>query len=79
MFLTYTSDALQNLYENRKNIILFVIFLVISFTGIIVTDSLIYSVSQKAESELNINGDNVITVNLQKPISLAGDAANLLI
>ncbi|EFJ2838313.1 hypothetical protein ACNZ55_004314 [Escherichia coli] len=71
MFFIYTSDALQNLYENRKNIILFVIFLVMSFTGIIVTDSLIYSVSQKAESELNINGDNVITVNLQKPISLA--------
>ncbi len=64
------SDALQNLHENRRNIFLFVIFLVISFAGIIITDSLIYSVSQKAESELDISGDNVITVDLQKPISL---------
>ncbi|HBL8814442.1 TPA: permease, partial [Escherichia coli] len=71
MLLICTSDALQNLHENKKSILLFVIFLVMSFTGIIVTDSLIYSVSQKAESELNINGDNIITVNLQKPVRLA--------
>ena len=63
-------DALQNLYENRKNAIVFMIFLVMNFTGIIVTDSLIYSVSQRAETELTISGDKIISVDFRTPVSI---------
>lgn len=41
-----------------------------NFTGIIVTDSLIYSVSQRAETELTISGDNIISVDFRTPVSI---------
>lgn len=70
MLIVCFQDAMMNLYENRKNSLMFIIFLTISFMGIVITDSLIYSVSQKAESELKIYGDNIISVNLFNPISI---------
>lgn len=70
MFIICICDAFLNLYENRKSFIVFTIFLIISFTGIIVTDSLIYSVSQRAESELKIQGDNVITIDFRTPVTI---------
>lgn len=70
MFIICICDAFLNLYENRKSFIVFTIFLIISFTGIIMTDSLIYSVSQRAESELKIQGDNVITIDFRTPVTI---------
>lgn len=70
MFLIFFYDALQNLSENKKNATVFIIFLIISFTGITVTDSLIYSVSQKAEMELKISGDNIASVDFRNPVSI---------
>lgn len=70
MFLIFLYDALQNLYENKKNATVFVIFLIISFAGITITDSLIYSVSQKAEMELHISGDNTVSVDFLTPVSI---------
>lgn len=70
MFIICIRDAFLNLYENRKSFIVFTIFLIISFTGIIVTDSLIYSVSQRAESELKIYGDNIISVDFRTPVTI---------
>ncbi|AUM10837.1 FtsX-like permease family protein [Escherichia coli] len=60
----YINDALQNIYENKKQILSFVIFLTLSFIGITITDSLIFSVSKKAEEELKTYGDNVISINI---------------
>ncbi|HFG3530887.1 TPA: permease, partial [Escherichia coli] len=50
--LIYINDALLNIYENKKQMLSFVVFLTLSFIGIIITDSLIFSVSKKAEEEL---------------------------
>ncbi|EGL8376093.1 ABC transporter permease [Salmonella enterica] len=65
----YFSEAFQNLLENKRNIVIFLFFLVISFTGIAVTDSLIYSTSKKAEEELSLKGYNIITVDFDEYIS----------
>ncbi|HAX5210223.1 TPA: permease [Escherichia coli] len=60
----YIKDALQNILENRAQVLPFIIFLILSLAGIIITDSLIYSVSEKAEEELKTFGDNVISVSI---------------
>ncbi|MEB0968003.1 FtsX-like permease family protein [Citrobacter braakii] len=44
-------------------------FLVIGFTGITLTDSMIYSTSLQAQAELNVNGDEVLSVDFSKPYS----------
>ncbi|RDP83849.1 FtsX-like permease family protein [Escherichia coli] len=64
----YLYEASQNIIENKRSISSFLIFLVISFCGIAVTDSLIYSTSKKAEQELNLNGHNVITVDFESKV-----------
>lgn len=71
MLIVYIHDALNNLFENRKSAIVLVIFLVISFMGIIITDSIIFSVSKKAEAELTINNDNVVSISFQTSINQA--------
>ncbi|HDI3035277.1 permease [Cronobacter sp. EKM101R] len=68
MFSLYIKEAGLNIKEN-KSIFTFVFFLLVSFTGITVTDSLIFSVSRQAESELKINGDNVISIKLNIPVN----------
>ncbi|EFC1481193.1 hypothetical protein F2I39_25360 [Escherichia coli] len=65
----YLTEAILNIIENKRNIIVFLVFLVISFSGIAVTDSLIYSTSKKAEQELSLNGHNVITVEFEEMVS----------
>ncbi|ENY7135256.1 permease [Escherichia coli] len=55
---------MQNIAENKKQIFTFVIFLTLSFIGITITDSLIFSVSKKAEEELKTYGDNVISIDI---------------
>ncbi|HFM2323322.1 TPA: permease, partial [Escherichia coli] len=44
----YLKEALLNIIENRRQNFAFLVFLSLSFIGIIITDSLIYSVSLKA-------------------------------
>lgn len=63
MIRYYIQESILNLRENKKNIVFFLFFLVLSFVGIAVVDSMIYSVSSKAEEELNISGNNIITIN----------------
>lgn len=46
----------------------FLFFISISFSGVIIVDSLIYSVSLKAEKELNIYGENVIHIKFSPPV-----------
>lgn len=65
----YFSEALQNIIENKRHILAFLFFLVISFTGIAVTDSLIYSTAKKAEEELSLKGHNIITVEFEEDVS----------
>lgn len=53
----------MNVTENKRMLFSFIVFLSTSLIGITITDSLIYSVSKKAEDELKTYGDNIITVN----------------
>lgn len=43
----YLKEALLNIIENRRQNFAFLVFLSLSFIGVIITDSLIYSVSLK--------------------------------
>ena len=63
MIHPYIQEAFLNLGENKKNIVFFLFFLILSFVGITIVDSMIYSVSSKAEEELNISGNNIVTIN----------------
>jgi len=63
----YLKEALLNIIENRRQNFAFLVFLSLSFIGIIITDSLIYSVSLKAEEELKVHSDKVIFVKLYRP------------
>lgn len=65
----YVTEAIQNIIENKRNILLFLVFLIISFCGIAITDSLIYSTSKKAEQELSLNGYNIITIDFHEKVS----------
>lgn len=65
--LTLFYEALRNLRENNSVFITFIIFLSISLSGIIITDSLIYSSASAAQKELNIDGDNVVTIKFLTP------------
>lgn len=46
----------------------FLFFISISFSGVIIVDSLIYSVSLKAEKELNIYGENAVNIKFTPPV-----------
>ncbi|EBW7049987.1 hypothetical protein BJH44_004885 [Salmonella enterica subsp. enterica serovar Bredeney] len=65
----YISEAFQNILENKRSIVIFLFFLIMGFSGITVTDSLIYSTSNKAEQELSLNGYNIITVEFDEKVS----------
>lgn len=68
MIKIYISNAILNLKENKLNSFFFISFLAFGLAGIIIIDSLTYSVSKKAESELKISGDNVITIKFYSPV-----------
>lgn len=65
----YVYEAFQNILENKRNLSVVLIFFVLGYTGIAVTDSLIYSTSQKAEMELSLNGKNVINIAFNSKVS----------
>lgn len=65
----YLSESTNNILENFKNVIFMMSFLVIGFTGITLTDSMIYSTSLQAQAELNVNGNEVLSVDFSKPHS----------
>ncbi|EEK7814156.1 ABC transporter permease [Salmonella enterica subsp. enterica serovar Montevideo] len=65
----YLSESINNIIENIKNFIFMISFLVIGFTGIALTDSMIYSTSLQAESELNVNGNDVLSIDFSKTYS----------
>ncbi|HFG6001465.1 TPA: ABC transporter permease, partial [Salmonella enterica subsp. enterica serovar Singapore] len=65
----YITEAFQNILENKRSIVIFLFFLIMGFSGITVTDSLIYSTSNKAEQELSLNGYNIITVEFDEKVS----------
>ncbi len=58
----YFYDVLQNLSET-KNATVSVIFLIDSFTSITVTDTLRYRVSQKADIELKISRNDIVSID----------------
>lgn len=68
MFFFYIIDACFNLKENKRNIVFFLFFLTLSFLGIIIVDSMIFSVANKAEDELKVHNENTVTINFSKPI-----------
>lgn len=68
--MIYLKESILNLLENKRSSLVFFIFLTLSFTGIITIDSMIYSVSKKAETELKIHGENVITIKLPESVSI---------
>ncbi|EEQ2265149.1 ABC transporter permease [Escherichia coli] len=65
----YIVEAILNLKENIKYTLTFILFLSLSFLGVIITDSLIYSVSIQAEKELKSNGNNIMSIDLHTPTS----------
>ena len=67
--MLYFREAYLNLLENKRSIIVILIFIILSFSGIAVTDSLIFSTSKKAEKELSLSGNNIITVEFNAKIS----------
>ncbi|CBJ04536.1 hypothetical protein [Escherichia coli] len=62
-------EALQNIQENKKMMYLFLFVLILSFTGVIITDSLINSVAKTAQSELRSEGGATVTINFHTPKS----------
>lgn len=56
-------EALQNIQENKKMMYLFLFVLILSFTGVIITDSLINSVAKTAQSELRSEGGATVTID----------------
>lgn len=62
----YLSESINNIIENIRNVIFMITFLVIGFSGIALTDSMIYSTSLQAESELNVNGNDVLSIDFSK-------------
>lgn len=60
----YILEAIISLKENIRYALTFIAFLSLSFLGVIITDSLIYSVSMQAEKELKSRGDNIISIDL---------------
>ena len=63
----YLKEALLNIIENKRQNFAFLVFLSLSFIGIIITDSLIFSVSLKAEEELKVHSDKIIFVKFYRP------------
>ena len=59
----YITEAILNLKENIKYTVTFILFLSLSFLGIVIIDSLIYSVSTQAEKELKTNGNNIMSID----------------
>ncbi|EIQ5547947.1 hypothetical protein LVD56_004691 [Escherichia coli] len=55
-------ESINNIYENRRVFVPFILFMILSFLGIIITDSLIFSSTEAAQDELKINGDDTVTV-----------------
>lgn len=60
----YILEAIISLKENIRYALTFIAFLSLSFLGVIITDSLIYSVSMQAEKELKSRGNNIISIEL---------------
>lgn len=60
----YIPEAIISLRENIRYALTFIVFLSLSFLGVIITDSLIYSVSMQAEKELKSRGNNIISIEL---------------
>ena len=69
VIIMYIREAIQNIIENKKIIMVILIFFIVGFSGIAVTDSLIYSTSKKAEMELTLSGRNIITVDFNTKVS----------
>ncbi len=61
-------EAIINIYENRKIFIPFIVFMMFSFLGITITDSLIFSSTTAAQDELKINGDDILTIYFDEPL-----------
>ena len=66
----YITEAILNLKENIKYTVTFILFLSLSFLGIVIIDSLIYSVSTQAEKELKTNGNNIMSIDFYTPASV---------
>lgn len=69
LFFLILKESLQNIQENKNMMYLYLFVLILSFTGVIITDSLINSVSKTAQSELRDEGDSIITINFHVPKS----------
>lgn len=68
--IVYIKEAILNLKENIRYTLTFILFLSLSFLGVIITDSLIHSVSMQAEKELKSNGNNIASITLHKQTSV---------
>ncbi|MDX5538810.1 ABC transporter permease [Escherichia coli] len=62
-FLLVFKESLQNIQENKNMMYLYSFVLILSFTGVIITDSLINSVAKTAQSELRSEGESTITIS----------------
>lgn len=61
----YLLESISNIIENIKSVIFMMSFLVIWFTGITFTDSMRYCTSLQTLAELNVNGDEVLSVEFK--------------
>lgn len=69
LFFLILKESLHNIQENKNMMYLYLFVLILSFTGVIITDSLINSVAKTAQSELRDEGDSIITINFHMPKS----------
>ncbi|CAM7132314.1 TPA: ABC transporter permease [Escherichia coli] len=69
LYFLILKESLQNIKENKSMMYLYLFVLILSFTGVIITDSLINSVAKTAQSELRDEGNSIITINFHIPKS----------
>ncbi|ENA81666.1 ftsX-like permease family protein [Escherichia coli 2741950] len=63
MLFLILKESLKNIQENKSMMYLYSFVLILSFSGVIITDSLINSVAKTARSELRNDSESTITIN----------------
>lgn len=69
MLLSIAKEAWFSVLENKRKNMFFIIFISMTMTAACIISSTIFSVRMQAEKELQITGNNIITVHFSKELS----------
>lgn len=69
MFLPVIKEAWFSVLENKRKNFFFIIFISMTMTAACIISSTIFSVRIQAEKELQVTGNNIITVNIVNSLS----------